>query len=359
MSAKKIMFLTPHLRSGGAEKMTKMIFDALNSDENFSASLVVFDSPKSMNKQICGLGQKRLRNCLLPLIRIFWEQRPEVVFSSFGYITFVLCVLKPFFNFKLVARESNTLSEKLKEFGLLRKLFYLFSYRFLYTSCDVIVAQSIVMKRDLLSYLSSASQERVIIINNFIDSTFDVEQVSNTHLTIGPLRLVSVGRLVYQKAFDECIDQLSQVTKEITLDIFGDGEERDILEKLIASKGMSKKITLKGNVSREELIASLPKYHYLLLGSRYEGFSNSMLEALCAGLPVLAKSFLGGVEETLQNGFNGYIYDGSLRDLSRVLDLPYNFNKTLIIKDVLKRFNKTEIVKIYTKMFTSVYQYRE
>lgn len=115
-------------------------------------------------------------------------------------------------------------------------------------------------------------------------------------------RMISVGRLHPQKGYDLLIPAMKPVFNihpDWCLDIFGEGEERDNLQKLIDDIGLDRHITLKGytNDIRSELLGS----DICLVSSRYEGFSMAIVESLAVGLPVVSFDCPEGPGDLLKN----------------------------------------------------------
>jgi glycosyltransferase involved in cell wall biosynthesis len=112
-------------------------------------------------------------------------------------------------------------------------------------------------------------------------------------------RIVFTGRLCHQKGIDLLIVALHALKimgYRFKLDIFGDGPLKKNLEKLINELSLGNQILLKGLVPAEELRNRLIQYDVFVLSSRYEGMSNSALEAMEAGIPVMVTR-CGGIDE--------------------------------------------------------------
>src|SRR6185436_268952 len=110
-------------------------------------------------------------------------------------------------------------------------------------------------------------------------------------------RILSVGRLVYQKGLDLAIHALSGLQDlNWEWDIIGDGPEMDALKSLVESLGISGRITFLGWQSREELIQCYKQSNLFLFPSRHEGMPNAVLEAMASGLPVIASKIAGNEE---------------------------------------------------------------
>lgn len=115
-------------------------------------------------------------------------------------------------------------------------------------------------------------------------------------------RMVSVGRLHYQKGYDILIPAMVDVFKRFpdwNLDIYGEGEDREMLTNLISQCNLTEKIKLRGysdNIRRELLNSDL-----CLVSSRFEGLPMSIIEALALGVPVVSFDCPEGPSDLLKN----------------------------------------------------------
>lgn len=112
-------------------------------------------------------------------------------------------------------------------------------------------------------------------------------------------RMVWTGRLERQKGLDLMFDALARLPAgqpAWRLDLIGDGPLRKDLEAQATALGLSDRITFHGAVSAEEIRRHLVDADMFVLPSRYEGMSNSAIEAMEAGLPVLCTR-CGGVDD--------------------------------------------------------------
>jgi glycosyltransferase involved in cell wall biosynthesis len=115
----------------------------------------------------------------------------------------------------------------------------------------------------------------------------------------GPLRLVTVGRLVEVKGFDLLVRALGGAVHDgldATLTIVGAGPERSRLEALVAENNLGARITFAGALGEEALLGKLAEADAFVSASRKEGFGVAIVEALATGLPVLA-TLSGGPDE--------------------------------------------------------------
>lgn len=135
-----------------------------------------------------------------------------------------------------------------------------------------------------------------------------------------PPRLLSVGRLVYQKGFDLAARALANLAD---LDwewvIAGDGSFRPDMEKLCRQLDIADRVTFAGWQSKAELTACYNRANLFVFPSRHEGMPNAVLEAMASGLPVLA-SRIAGNEELVVPDETGLLFpDESVPDLQAAL----------------------------------------
>jgi glycosyltransferase involved in cell wall biosynthesis len=110
-----------------------------------------------------------------------------------------------------------------------------------------------------------------------------------------PGRLLFLGRLAPQKRPDLAVRALALV-EGAELHLANDGPERAAVERLAAELGVSQRVRFLGY--RDDVPALLARAACLVLTSDYEGASLTVLEAMAAGVPVVATR-VGGVEEAL------------------------------------------------------------
>ncbi len=120
-----------------------------------------------------------------------------------------------------------------------------------------------------------------------------------------PARLVTIARLEPQKDHATLLRALAQLrTAAWELDIIGDGPLRSRTAALAAELGIGDRVRFLG--ARRDIAEQLAEHEVFLLISHWEGFPRSILEAMRAGLPVIA-SDVGGVRESVVDGETGFV----------------------------------------------------
>lgn len=115
--------------------------------------------------------------------------------------------------------------------------------------------------------------------------------------------LITTSRLVEKNAVDDVIRSLSQLSENIKFLILGDGPDRQKLKELSKDLGVAERVRFLGNISHEQM----PKYLHIsdifVRPSLSEGMGNSFIEAMVAGLPVIA---------TQEGGIADFLFDPEL-----------------------------------------------
>jgi glycosyltransferase involved in cell wall biosynthesis len=144
-------------------------------------------------------------------------------------------------------------------------------------------------------------EERTVVIRNAVD----VAAAPRSNHDRAKPRLISVGRLKAPKDFLTLIRALAELPKEsFEAVIVGDGPDRGTVDAEIRRLGLDGSVQLAGQ--RHDVPALLARSDVFVLSSRSEGLPVSVLEAMAAGLPVVASS-VGGLAELVVDGESGML----------------------------------------------------
>jgi glycosyltransferase involved in cell wall biosynthesis len=135
----------------------------------------------------------------------------------------------------------------------------------------------------------------------------------------GPCRLVTVGRLQAPKDALTLVRALAELPRgAYEAVIVGDGPDRPALESEVRRLGLESTVGLAGE--RNDVAQLLAASDVFVLSSRSEGLPLSILEAMAAGLPVVAAN-VGGVSELVLQGETGFLVPpGDPRSLAGALE---------------------------------------
>lgn len=177
--------------------------------------------------------------------------------------------------------------------------------------------------------LKSKTEKEIGIIYNGIDTGDffpDANKKDENKFTI-----VCISRITRRKGIKfliQAVGNLLKKYKNIKLFIVGDGDECDSLKNLVQTIGIGSEVTFTGPILHENILEYYQKSNIFVLPSLNEGMSNTMLEALSCGLPIIATD-TGGTKELVQNEKNGFIV--KMKDPD---DLAEKIEKIMINKNL-------------------------
>jgi glycosyltransferase involved in cell wall biosynthesis len=136
----------------------------------------------------------------------------------------------------------------------------------------------------------------------------------------GPPLIVCAGRLVRQKNFMLALRAFAKVdpASGAHLMILGEGDQRRRLEAAVDRLGLRRRVTLAGHVP--DIGPYLRRARLFLLSSRYEGYPAVLIEALAAGLPIVATDSSAALSEILVHPSFGRVVPQDAAALGRAIE---------------------------------------
>lgn len=199
--------------------------------------------------------------------------------------------------------------------------------------------------------------KNVLIYNPVDDELFNQPSVYD----VDSKRIISVGRLSYPKNYSLLIEIAADVFRkhpDWQWHIYGEGEERIIIEEKIRQYSMNNNVFLKGAVS--DIYRYYEKYSFLVMTSRYEGFPMVLIEAAARGLPIVAFDIPTGPREIIDHGHNGLLVpanqkDEMIRSIETLMDDPASRQRysSNAINSVL-RFSNAKIIEQWKHLLTNI-----
>lgn len=166
---------------------------------------------------------------------------------------------------------------------------------------DRFVGMAEPMRPELQAMLKVADARVSIVADPVLDRLLPLEQKAASP---GGLRFISIGRLAPQKDQDLMLRAFALGAQpEDTLCLVGDGPLEPRLRALASALGIADRVTFAGH--RTDTAALLGASDIFLLSSRYEGVPAVIVEALAAGLPVIATDCAVSMGALLQDGAFG------------------------------------------------------
>lgn len=182
-----------------------------------------------------------------------------------------------------------------------------------------VVCVSEAMAADVRRLFPERAAHVSAILNGVDDHFLRLPEKSNNDE--GGLRLLAIGSLVKGKGFDVLLRALAGARgQDWTLDLVGEGPEQRRLAELARSLGLADRVRFVGALPPDDIPGMFAHSDLFVMASFNEGRSNVVLEAMAAGMPIVATR-IPGVLELVTNGEHGWLVPpGDAQGLAASLD---------------------------------------
>lgn len=173
-------------------------------------------------------------------------------------------------------------------------------------------------------------------------------------------RVIAVGRLDYQKGFDRLIDVWRKVVaypdlQDWRLDIFGQGEWKEMLEERIQRYGLEGKARI--NMPSKDIAREYAASSLIVMSSNYEGFGMVLVEGMACGLPAVAFDCPCGPSDIISSGKNGILVpngdlDGMVLALTMLMrDEKLRKKMSEKAREVVETYSEERVMGLWLKLF--------
>ncbi len=206
-------------------------------------------------------------------------------------------------------------------------LFYRWAYRTIFSGAASILALGQPSYKAILELGDFAHKTRPLM-PNFVDFGRVCENSAKPEQA-APFKVIFTGALIEAKGVHTVVETARRLPNA-RFQLVGDGpaKSRANLLKHIREQCLDDRVKVNGPLSNSQVMAMLPEYDAFLFPSKfkYEGFSNSVAEAMAAGLPVVA-SPVGAIPEMIDVPQGGFLAppddaDAYAGALQRLQDSP-------------------------------------
>lgn len=233
---------------------------------------------------------------IIDINKFIVRKKPDIVIS-FGYILNPIVLISSMFtNVPILISERNDPKKEPKS------LLFRFLRRITYPLASLLVVQT----HEIQSFFTHFMKDKIRVIPNPIT----LINLPNKYEGVKEKTIVSVGRLDQrqknQLLLVNSFSLISDLYKDYNLIIYGEGEDRNLIQDQIKSLGLEHRIELPGKILN--IIDLLQKSTMFVLSSNFEGMPNSLIEAMSIGLPCISTDCGGGGPKMLIESYiNGIL----------------------------------------------------
>jgi len=316
---KKVLFIHPDLRGGGAEKVLVNLLNTLSRIKYDISLLTIFND--GVNKDILKNDIKHIT--VLGKVFRGWSVIQKIFPQTY---LFKRCVKDDYdiiisylegVPTRILGGCSNPKTKlvawvhvDLSDFDISHVFRSKNEMELTYLKMDAVIGVS-NKALDSIRNIVPITESQSKVIHNVLDTDLIInqgkKQVDDIFLSKEVINLCSVGRLTAQKGYERLIESIAVLIDkniQVHLYLLGEGELRNRINNRVQELNLSKHVTLLGFKTNPHKYVE--KCDLFVCSSYQEGFSTAVTEAVVLGVPVLTTD-CAGMDEILEDGRIGMI----------------------------------------------------
>ncbi len=368
---KKILFVSPNLGAGGAQRQTINIANGFHR-KGYNVSVFLFHN-KGELKDSLDKNIKIFSPPSVPVVKRFkipWIvygiihffktvlfEKPDILYSR-HWPKIPMAIIGRILGIKTVCGEGNNLKQT---YFIKEKSLRFYARQLGVRLSDRVVANSESLAREVKEVFRLNSEVRTIYNGIDIEDIGEKSKEEQSHKWLGteiPV-IIAVGSLKTQKGFSYLLQAVEMVnrTKNTRLIIIGNGDKKEFQD-------FSKKLSIENKTDFLSAVANpfpyIVKADIFVSSSLYEGLSNVILEALALGKPIISTDHKHGANEIIEDHKSGILVPvRNPREMAdaiiRILE-DSELRKSLE-KEAKKRsenFSRDKMTSEYEKLFSEI-----
>lgn len=224
------------------------------------------------------------------------EVEPDVIYSNsyFATLTFYLLILRKLKqapNVNIIIAPCGELSDGALRLNRSKKKTFIEVVKFFNLSENIIWKASSALERDEIE-MKKGNGGEILIAPDMLPPTiyddYDSRRKAPKHS--GRAKMIFLSRFMKKKNFNWLLKNLSKVTGNLEIDVYGPLEDAgywEESEKIIATLPKNIRVRAKGSVPHEKVLTTLVEYHFFIMPTLGENFGHIFLESLAAGCPLI------------------------------------------------------------------------
>lgn len=298
----RIVFTISQLSGGGAERVVALLSDEMAKKGNEVSIITLLECPVvyAINPSVEHICLKCTKSRfigtlkqIIALRNVYKRINPDIIISFLPVVNMTAIIANLGLGYRLIVSERNDPNKNPRKKSI-RKL-----RNIIYKKASGGVFQT----PDALKYFQNYCPNGIVIPNPVSSSLPSPYKGNREH------RFVTAVRLEPQKNLYLMLNAFFRFlieNPEYTLEIYGEGSLHNDINDWIVNHQLQNHVFVRGFDSKWHEKAVNAKA--FILSSDYEGMSNSLIEALAMGIPVISTDHpIGGARMFIEDGVNGYL----------------------------------------------------
>ena len=372
---KKISIFINSIAGGGAERVVSLLLNELKTDMDIYLVLlnkkIEYDIPDG--QKIFCFNQPEKENGIIKIIKLPYlalrykhfctKNKIETSLSFLKRANYINCLSRIYgSDSKIIISERTYLSNYLKFIGKSGEISGRYLTKWLYPKAKLIITNSSLIKTDLQKNFNIHTKFQ--LIHNPINLTA-IQHAGNENgnsSLFTTFTFISVGGFRREKNYELLIDAFYRIKDlDCKLILIGRGDQENKLKHKVKYLELENRVIFPGFDNNP--YKYLSKANCFVLSSNFEGFPNSIQEALACNLPVISTDCQSGPREILApetdinkilendieiSGYGILVPVNNAYQLARAMRLIYNDTKLQkdLRKKAFERANDFDIAKI-------------
>lgn len=358
----KILFFTESLTSGGKERRILELIQYLRQHTDYEISLVItediidYDYVYQLGVPLILIKRERLKYDPQPFVKFYRycrEFKPDIIHAWGRMTTFYTIPTKLIRGIPLI---SSMIADAKRDYKIFSFDYLFFSSNLLFS--NIILANS---KAGLTAHKVKSHKAKAIWNGVHIErfqQKYDIKKVKEELNVTTEYMLVMVAAFSLFKDYDLFLDVakgIGKIRNDVTLVGVGYGSEWERIQQRIKDEHITNVILIGKRKDVESIMAASD---IGILCTYAEGISNSIIECMALGKPVISTDIVGGSKEIILEGETGYCIERNAEKIVSSIDYLLN-NAELRISmgnKAKERISSHFSIKKMSEEFTHIYE---